>query len=180
MVRKRVEGLTIDLTRIPENGQFILENLIVVEPVKPSKLPFPEWLEELYNNPCSFCGDKHTRMHFDHINMFDKNDCVSSMAYRGCSKEEIIEEVNKCQLLCVPCHDKITRIERRNGFITKKQQLNSLIRSGADVKELRSALKADYSALMEGVYAGLRGGYRSRASTWVMIGVIVLGIASYM
>jgi hypothetical protein len=158
--RKKVEGITIDLTRLPETGEFILEDLIVVEqpPIIPYKLSlFPEWVEELYNNPCSFCGAKYKIMHFDHINMFEKSDCVSSMVYRGCSKEDIMAEINKCQLLCVPCHEKVTYMERKYGFIVKKRLFNTLSRTGCDVEALRESLKSEYMAKMEGVYGELRG-----------------------
>ena len=115
--RKKVEGLTIDLARMPETGEFVLEDLIVEESsVCPYEVsPFPEWLEDLYKNPCSFCGANDRRMHFDHINMFEKRDSISTMIYTGCSKEEIIAEINKCQLLCIHCHNKVTFMERKYG-----------------------------------------------------------------
>ena len=164
--RKKVEGLTIDLTRIPESGEFVIEDLIVVE--QPSKClyelsPFPEWLEELYKNPCSFCGAADRRMHFDHINMFEKSNSISTMIYTGVSKEEIIAEINKCQLLCIHCHNKVTFMERKYGFMKQKRRFNKLLRAGSDVEELRTKLKAEYMARMEGVYGKLRvaskGGY---------------------
>ena len=154
-----MEGLTLDLTRIPENGVYVFEDLIVeeIEPLPPApKCAFPEWLEELYKNPCSFCGIKQNRMHFDHINMFEKGDSVSTMSYRGCSKEEIMAEMNKCQLLCITCHDKVTSMERKYGFMRKKRLFNKKLRRGCDVEELRMKLKTEYMACMEGVYGDLR------------------------
>lgn len=157
--RKKVEGLTIDLTRMPETGEFVLEDLIVEESsVCPYEVsPFPEWLEELYKNPCSFCGANDRRMHFDHINMFEKRDSISTMIYTGCSKEEIIAEINKCQLLCIQCHNKVTFMERKYGFMKQKRRFNKLLRAGSDVEALRTTLKAEYMARMEGVYGELRG-----------------------
>ena len=151
--KKKVEGLTLDLTRIPENGEFIIENLIVTEPPPQIKHEFPEWLNELYKNPCTFCGIKAENMHFDHINMFDKKECVSALASNGCSKEEIMAEIEKCQLLCVPCHQKVTNIEHKLGFISIKRLLNKRILRGEDVEEARNELKEKYSVAMAGFYA---------------------------
>jgi hypothetical protein len=60
-----ITGITLDLTRIPENGEFILEDLIVLEPtvtyVKRDKYNYSS--EELaiindkYSQPCTFCGE---------------------------------------------------------------------------------------------------------------------------
>ena len=151
-----ITGITLDLTRIPENGEFILEDLIVIEPPPPPppiKQEFPEWLIELYKNPCTFCGMKAENMHFDHINMFEKTDCVSALAYRGCPKEEILAEINKCQLLCTPCHQKVTNKEHKLGFIRTKRRLNKSIRRGDDVEVTRNELKEKYSVAMAGFYA---------------------------
>ena len=161
--KKKVEGLTLDLTRIPETGEFILEDLIVIEPPPPPptiKHEFPEWLVELYKNPCSFCGVQSEHMHFDHINMFEKVDSVSALAYRGCTKEEILAEINKCQLLCVPCHQKVTNKEHKLGFIRTKRRLNKSIRCGNDVEDIRNKLKGDYSVAMAGFYAAFSTGAR--------------------
>jgi len=153
-----ITGITLDLTRIPENGEFILENLIVIEPPPPPppiKYEFPEWLIELYKNPCTFCGIKAENMHFDHINMFEKNDSVSALAYRGCSTEEIMAEIAKCQLLCVPCHQKVTNNEHKLGFIRTKRRFNQRIRCGDDVEVTRNELKEKYSVAMADFYAAL-------------------------
>jgi hypothetical protein len=156
--KRKIIGLTLDLTRIPENGEFILEDLIVIEPPPPPpviKHEFPEWLVELYKKPCTFCGVQSEHMHFDHINMFEKVDCVSALASRGCSKEEILAEIDKCQLLCVPCHQKVTNKEHKLGFIRTKRGLNKRIRRGEDVEDVRQKLKEKYSVAMAGIYAEL-------------------------
>jgi hypothetical protein len=173
---RKVEGITLDLTRIPASGEFILADLIVKDPPRAHlapRIPFPDWLAELYKNPCTFCGKKEKRMHFDHINMFDKKDSVCSMVNRGCSKEEIMEEVTKCQILCIPCHNNITRIEHNLGFIRNKCKFNKLLRKGIDVETLRSKLKAAYSAQMDGIYADICSEMRARTITPIMIVILV-------
>jgi len=176
MVRKKVEGITIDLTRVPDNGDFVMDDLIVLDPVPNYVTPkrsFPEWLNKLYKNPCTFCGIQDANMHYDHINMFDKKDSICSLAKRGCSKDEIMEEVNKCQLLCLPCHATITRLERKYGLTNKKRSFNKLLRKGHDVEHLRSELIAEYSERMEGVYAGMRGQLWRRARVGIVLAIII-------
>jgi len=77
---RRVEGITLDLTRIPVSGEFIFEDLIVHEEDLPTyesdKYAF---LKEKYSGPCSFCEIKSGKKHFDHKNMFDKTGCVGKM-----------------------------------------------------------------------------------------------------
>jgi len=158
----KIHGLTLDLTRIPTDGVFVLEDLIVHEVEKPPKplppkVPFPDWLSELYRGPCAFCGVRNERMHFDHINMFDKTECVCEMMYSGCSQEEVLAEVAKCQLLCVPCHTKVTCAERKYGFLKHKLRFNKRLRAGEDVEARRLVLKADYAERMGPVYERLRG-----------------------
>ena len=180
---KKLEGKTLDLTRIPEIGEFVLEDLIVqAPPLHPHtpRSPFPDWLAELYKNPCTFCGKKEKSMHFDHINMFDKRDNVCSMSNRGCSKDEIMEELNKCQLLCIPCHTKVTRIERTLGFTRNKCKFNKLLRKGVEVEQLRSELKAAYSEKMEKIYAGMREDFHFKAIPPIMIAIIIWGIFNYL
>jgi hypothetical protein len=180
---RKVEGITLDLTRISETDAFVLEDIIVKAPVpapRAPRIPFPDWLVELYKDPCTFCGTKEKSMHFDHINMFDKRDSVCSMANRGCSKEEVMTEINKCQLLCIPCHTKVTRIERKLGFTKNKCKFNKILRKGVDVEQLRSELKAAYSEKMEKIYAGMRGDFRLRAIPPIMIAIIIWGIYIYL
>lgn len=61
------------------------------------------------------------RYHLDHINMFTKEDSVSSMINKGVDIKKIIEEVDKCTLMCVECHHKVSYIEKKMGFTKIKQ-----------------------------------------------------------
>jgi len=185
---KKVEGLILDLTRIPDSGTFVLDDLIVTElpladhcdvcksdvvgcfrvyngksmcglcrtihkqNVEP--LVITRLLEE-YAKPCTFCGDTRRQKHFDHINMFSKVDCVGMMVEKGLPSDDIMAEINKCQILCVPCHRKVTSYEARLGFISKKRQLNRLQRQGDDISVLKDAYFTAYSAAMEPYYAWL-------------------------
>jgi hypothetical protein len=76
---------------------------------------------------CSFCNikkeNKEERFHYDHINMFDKEDSICNMVLEGAPIEKIYEEIDKCQILCISCHDVVTYTERALGFTQQKSAL---------------------------------------------------------
>lgn len=58
-------------------------------------------LWELKNKPCKDCGINYPPyiMQFDHVNGY-KEECVSRLN----SYKKIIEEANKCEIVCANCH----------------------------------------------------------------------------
>lgn len=76
---------------------------------------------------CCFCKikreHKDERYHFDHINMFDKEGTICIMVSEGVNIEEIYKEIDKCQILCISCHDIVTYSEKKLGFTKQKQSL---------------------------------------------------------
>jgi len=80
-----------------------------------------------FKQECNICGIKRThikqRFHYDHINMFNKNNNIFMMANNGCSVTDIKAELDKCQLLCIKCHTVITNIEINYGFTAVKIKL---------------------------------------------------------
>ena len=79
------------------------------------------------NIECIVCGKEKKsegeRFHYDHINMFDKSDSICCMVDKGCSVAEIFLEIDKCQVLCMPCHHTVTEIENRLCFTRIKTSL---------------------------------------------------------
>jgi len=69
---------------------------------------------------CNFCKrikeQKCERFHYDHLNMFEKDNSICSMICDGLPIEEIYREIDKCQILCLSCHYKVTNIEMMFGF----------------------------------------------------------------
>jgi len=65
--------------------------------------------------PCADCSQvlEPSCMDYDHIGD-DKNDHVSRMVLDNTPKETILEEIKKCELVCVLCHNK--RTQKRFGF----------------------------------------------------------------
>lgn len=43
---------------------------------------------------------------------------------KGCDIEEICKEIDKCQILCIECHNIVTDLEIKIGFIKIKTQLS--------------------------------------------------------
>jgi 5-methylcytosine-specific restriction endonuclease McrA len=73
-----------------------------------------EILIDKMGGKCIECGSKE-QLEFDHIDPSTKNFNISS-AYNK-TKEELFEELTKCQLLCNKCHLKKTKNNR--DFVPK-------------------------------------------------------------
>ena len=58
---------------------------------------------------CELCGDYHPPCCFDfhHIDKSSKEREVATLAHKGYKWETIQAEVDKCYMLCAPCHRKI-------------------------------------------------------------------------
>jgi hypothetical protein len=64
---------------------------------------------KLEKGSCEICGDYHPPCCFDfhHIGIEDKKKEVSYLAGKGYKWETILTEVEKCIMICAPCHRKI-------------------------------------------------------------------------
>jgi hypothetical protein len=61
---------------------------------------------------CVDCEEERWQcLQFDHINREEKIDCVSNMARRGMPVTTLLEEIEKCEVVCANCH-----CIRHNGF----------------------------------------------------------------
>ena len=93
---------------------------------------------------CLFCNtkkeNKEERFHFDHLNMFDKEDSICTMIMKGVPIEKIYQEMDKCQVLCFSCHQIITHMERAMGFtkqkkvLTRKLNLNEITKEDHEIQ----------------------------------------------
>ena len=90
-----------------------------------------------------------TQFHYDHIDMFNKSGSICEMVRTGVELTEIYEEMDKCQILCIPCHKVITRIENQCGFVRLKKQTEI-------TEEMRSECSIMYQRLMNRVYDTLK------------------------
>lgn len=63
----------------------------------------------LLEKSCVLCGESHpAALQFNHINPKDKLANVSFLVGNKFSKETILKEINKCEVLCANCHAKKT------------------------------------------------------------------------
>ena len=104
---------------------------------------------------CYICCIKKSydtqRFHYDHINMFDKNKCIFTMINEGCCIEDIYKELNKCQVLCISCHNIITNIENKLGFTQIK--IRSTINKNNDNLEENKKI---YEEKMKEIYEKIK------------------------
>lgn len=119
------------------------------------------FLNEQYAKGCEFCDRKKIsdeRFHFDHKNMFEKNYNVGWMIENGCSKADLVAEIDKCQLLCISCHAIVTKMEHRYGFMIKKRKFNKILKkkSIAGVEDYRKCLAEEYDSVMIPLYDTIR------------------------
>lgn len=114
------------------------------------------FIREAYKGPCSLCGEVKSKYHYDHLNMFDKTATILDLIDQPIGR--IAEEIAKCHLVCIPCHEMITAKEVSLGYMAKKKALNRAARAGEDITERRIALATAYAADFSAIYAGLANG----------------------
>lgn len=70
-------------------------------------------IDDLKKNPCTDCKIQydHWIMTWDHLDSSTKEYNVSQMLYH--SKETILKEIAKCELVCANCHSNRTYLRRR-------------------------------------------------------------------
>ena len=92
---------------------------------------------------CAFCNKEKTvksSFNYDHLNMFDKLESVGTLVYNGNDIEIIINEVKKCQLLCVDCHSIVTKIEQKLGFTLIKINMKKEFEGDELIKKQKNML----------------------------------------
>ena len=76
---------------------------------------FREWLDDLKSKPCQDCGGTFPPecMQFDHVR--DKKFGIAKRAGWMARKDELLEEIAKCELVCANCHAIRTRRRANAG-----------------------------------------------------------------
>lgn len=74
------------------------------------------WADSLKNMPCADCGQTFppVAMDWDHLPQYEKEMTVSVMVNRRLTKDRILGEIAKCELICSNCH-RVRTAERANG-----------------------------------------------------------------
>jgi hypothetical protein len=72
-----------------------------------------EWINEFKRRPCADCGGDFPPylMDFDHV-AGDKLDNICGMRMRTVSREAILAEIEKCEVVCATCHRARTHARR--------------------------------------------------------------------
>ena len=67
---------------------------------------FKKYIDDIKQSPCMDCGNTFPpcAMDFDHRIATEKLHCVSRLAGTVRSMKKIIEEIDKCDLVCSNCH----------------------------------------------------------------------------
>lgn len=76
-----------------------------------------EWFIELKSQlACQRCGESHPAvLQFHHSDPTKKEIMIADALRRGWSRERILEEAGKCEVLCANCHAKHHAKEQRGG-----------------------------------------------------------------
>lgn len=79
------------------------------------------WIVQRLGSKCAFCGETNVKiLEIDHKDPNTKKFEVKSRL--SCKRIKLIEEVDKCQLLCKPCHDEKTRTTDKKTIQRKREE----------------------------------------------------------
>lgn len=102
---------------------------------------------------CNICfkiqSNHNERFHYDHKNMFDKENNIFNMVCEGFEFNDIYNELNKCQILCLSCHHIVTDIEQKIGFTRIKQSLTRKLNNNEITEEEHNEQTEKYKHIYE-------------------------------
>src|ERR671930_279392 len=92
-----------------------------IERVRRRQAATTEFLRQLREVPCADCGGRFAghQMDFDHRDPKHKSFNLSSSSASLKSREEILAEAPKCDVVCANCHRLRTRMRRRARLATR-------------------------------------------------------------
>lgn len=95
--------------------KYIQRNILYNGKIRDEVLPV---IEALKSKPCPDCERSYPPyvMDFDHLDPELKYMSVSQMVGRGHKLENILTEIDKCELICSNCH-RIRTYKRRMGLM---------------------------------------------------------------
>ena len=69
------------------------------------------WVDTFKDVPCMDCGKKYPPyvIDFDHLPQYEKYFPIGVLVNKRLSKETILEEIKKCEVVCSNCHRERTR-----------------------------------------------------------------------
>lgn len=69
-----------------------------------------DWVDTFKNVPCADCGQEFPPycMDFDHLPEHEKLAQIPQLVSRRATKQQILSEIEKCEVVCANCHRKRT------------------------------------------------------------------------
>jgi hypothetical protein len=119
-----------------------------------------DYCKENSKNKCNICSininmssDEYDRFHFDHINMFDKENTIFTMVREGYDLIDIYKEIDKCQVVCISCHSVITALERAYGCSQLKTHFTKTYKNDSDTHTSKvNEYKSISESIMSKIY----------------------------
>ena len=119
-----------------------------------------ELIKAYTTNYCAIClkqkENKDDCFHFDHLNMFNKGDTIYNMVTSGVPIETIYKEIDKCQHICIECHNNITDLERATGVMKTKTNYTEEFINRPENEVLKVSLQKKYEEIMFPLYEELK------------------------
>lgn len=103
-VRERLNSFCKDCQKKYAKEHYLKNKQYYVDKAERYDISYLDWFDQLKNKPCVDCGITYHPcvMDFDHL--FDKKFQLSNARANKLSKNKILEEIKKCELVCSNCH----------------------------------------------------------------------------
>lgn len=163
-----------NIINLNSNTNRIWKNNVICDNCWFEFLPIRDQLWELIKayKPyvCQICNlsqdNQAQRFHFDHFNMFDKEQSIANMVSQGDDIQDIYKQIDKCQVLCITCHHIVTDIEIKLGFHRVKRHFNKQLNNG-DIDETqaqttKTQLQEIYQLKMSQIYQILKQHFQNQ------------------
>ena len=79
------------------------------------KRDLKEWYKNIKASRCCEICNSNRHKEFHHMHPYNKKGSISEMVHNAYPKEVIIEEMNKCLLVCRKCHRNIHSKNKKNS-----------------------------------------------------------------
>lgn len=98
------------------------------------------WIQQIKSNtPCADCGKIYEPYCMDYDHLKDKVESISRMVLNHTPKQKILEEIKKCELVCVLCHNIRTYKRLQQKFSNKNTNKSKIfIRNISIINEAKS------------------------------------------
>jgi len=140
--------------RILHNENFLNEEPLGSSGIRRKKLR--DLIHDLKSNPCADCGEVFPpyAMDFDHLGEVPKEGTVAKMVSWGLPEKKILDEVDKCESICVNCHRIRTSTRRQLDKI--KEWIDKNVKENKDYSKDNTNPCFFYSAMVVALFPNLK------------------------